>query len=570
MQKRVASSFKMNVVRALLFVTFPLISMLLFYSAYSFQTINDKYVATNQQSVNLYAQSMQKDLEEVDTFVSNLAVNDYNYHTLSNTTDPLKAHIASHEIVKQYKTAINSYEIAGAFFIYSASNNTYRDIFSAEYSYEVKESIRRYMRAKTQENQNYYNQGWLSLEVDDQYYLFRILGKGETFAAVMIDFNHIYPDGLMDSDTLIVYGTLDGVPLTNRNLITTNEIDLKGNLSESYVTGSKNNYLAVGRQIDNSAVNLIFLIPQLGVFNQFHGTQAVLLILSILTVLLVPFSFLLLKRSVLSPLERLVVNIGKGSENRTMGEYRIREFKQVDAAFFDMNSQISELKIIAYEHEIERQKAELQYLQLQIQPHFFLNCLKSLFGMAQRQKYEHIQEMILAISHHLRYNFKDNLQLVPLRQEEEHVMNYIRIQQMGLHVPPVCEWTVDPSLLDFEIPPLSIQSFVENAVKYAMKPNKVLQIQVKIVLLQSEDGNYVDITIQDNGDGFEDSILHDLNGSKRTIYAENHVGVTNVRNRLAILYGDKAMLAFFNTPLGALAEIIIPIDSSPSQEEEAQ
>lgn len=569
MNKRVPSSFKMNVVRTLLFVTFPLMGMLLFYIAYSFQTMNEKYVASNQQSVNLYAQSMQKDLDAVDTFVSNLAVNDYNYLTLTNTIDALQAHIASHEIIKQYITAINSYDIAGAFFIYSASSNTYRDVFSNEYPYETKEAIRRYMRTLTQGNQNYYNQGWLPLEIDGQYSLFRILGKGDTFAAVMVDFNHIFPEGLIDSNTLIVYGDTDGQPLTNRDLIETNEINLKGNLSQSYVTGTKNHYLAIGRQIENSELNLIFLIPQTGTFNQFRGMQAVLLILSILALLLVPLSFVILQRSVLSPMERLVGNIGKGSKNSTE-EYRIREFKQVDEAFIGMKTQINELKIIAYEHEIEKQKAELQYLQLQIQPHFYLNCLKSLFGMAQRKKFEHIQEMILAISHHLRYNFKDNLQLVPLRQEEEHVMNYIRIQQMGLHVPPVCEWTVDPSLLDFEIPPLSIQSFVENAVKYAMKPNQVLQIQVKIVLLQSEDGNYVDITIQDNGDGFEDAVLHDLNSSKRILYAENHVGVTNVRNRLAILYGEKAMLAFVNTPLGALAEIIIPIDSSLSQEVEPQ
>ncbi|MGV2686400.1 hypothetical protein GNF82_19070, partial [Clostridium perfringens] len=146
------------------------------------------------------------------------------------------------------------------------------------------------------------------------------------------------------------------------------------------------------------------------------------------------------------------------------------------------------MKIVAYEHEIERQKAELQHLQLQIRPHFFLNCLKSLYGMAQQQSYERIQHMILAISNHLRYNFKDNLQLVSLQQELDHVLNYIRIQQIAHHVPPLCEYSVDSALKDFTIPPLPIQAFVENSIKYATKPNEQLRVAIKAILLESDDG----------------------------------------------------------------------------------
>lgn len=187
--------------------------------------------------------------------------------------------------------------------------------------------------------------------------------------------------------------------------------------------------------------------------------------------------------------------------------------------------------------------------------------------MAQQQSFGRMQQMILAISNHLRYNFKDNLQLVSLAQEKEHVQNYIRIQHIAHHIPPVCEWQVDTALMDFSLPPLSIQTFVENSVKYATRPEEQLRIHVKAVILETDEGNYVDITIQDNGDGFNDSILEELNEGDSTIYTDVHVGISNLRHRISLLYGDKAWLVFFNTENGAAAEMILPLRSRLQRED---
>ena len=179
-----------------------------------------------------------------------------------------------------------------------------------------------------------------------------------------------------------------------------------------------------------------------------------------------------------------------------------------------------------------------------------------------------MQQMILAISNHLRYNFKDNLQLVEFNQEIEHVQNYMNIQRIAHHIPPLCEWNVDQVLMGFALPPLSIQTFVENSVKYAAKPNEQLRIRIKAVILESEEGNYVDITIQDNGNGFEEETLKELNCGDTTMYTDIHVGLSNLHHRLSMLYGDKAWLAFFNTEEGAAAEMILPLSSKWHREME--
>ncbi|MGG3284482.1 sensor histidine kinase [Paenibacillus solani] len=557
MRRKFSASFKMNIFRALLLITFPLIGMLLVFNFYSYHAFNAKFVESNQQSFALYAQNLQNDLDAIDNFLSNVAVSDYNYITLNSPVSALRAHLASHEIMTQFNTALNSYDLANAFFIYSAVNNTYRDMFDNGYNYETKEAIRQHMHTLTQRSENYYNAGWLAFEVEEKTYLFKLLGKDGTYAAVMVDFDQIHSMDLVQKGTEVIYADTQGAPLTNKAFVADHELKLSEN---------NNDYILISQPLRNSEVQLIFAVPKPDVFK---GSLALLFGLSLLTILLVTISLFFFNRSLLSPWHRLMTSIGKGSEQELREEYRIEEFKQVGAAFNNLTTQVNHLKIVAYEHEIERQKAELQHLQLQIRPHFFLNCLKSLYGMAQQQSYERIQHMILAISNHLRYNFKDNLQLVSLQEELDHVLNYIRIQQIAHHVPPLCECSIDSSLKDFMIPPLSIQAFVENSIKYATKPNEQLRIEIKAILLESDDGDYADITIQDNGNGFADSTLQELNHGDSSFYKDKHIGISNVRHRLSMLYGGRAMIAFFNTESGAVAEMIIPIHERIRDKEEA-
>lgn len=534
-----------NVFRNLLLVTLPLVVLLSVYNFYSYYTFKAKFVESNQQSLALYARNMQIDLNALDTLLTHITVMDYNFRLLSSSADQLEAHVAAYELMVPLKSAINSYKMADAFFLYSEVSETYRDIFTiGYYPYDLQEAIRRQIHDLAKTRLNYYDRGWMPYEVNGKYYLFRLLGKDGTYVAVMADFARIYSTDLVQEGAEVIYATKDHIPLTNREF------------AEEQNIWHNDHYVLVSAPIENSDIQLIFAVPKPNVFK---GVYALLFSLSLLAVLLVSVRLVLLNRSVLLPWQRLVNKIGKSLVPEQSEEYRVEEFKRVDAAFTRMLNEIRELKITAYEQEIKRQKAELQHLQLQIRPHFYLNCLKSLYGMAQQQSFERMQQMILAISSHLRYNFKDNLQLVPLSQEMEHVQNYMRIQQIAHHIPPLCEWNVDPALLDFALPPLSIQTFVENSVKYAMKPDRKLHVSVKAAMLESDEGNYADITILDNGDGFEASVLEELNCGDSSVYTDVHVGLSNLRQRLSMLYGDKACLVFFNTEEGAAAEMILPL-----------
>ena len=69
---------------------------------------------------------------------------------------------------------------------------------------------------------------------------------------------------------------------------------------------------------------------------------------------------------------------------------------------------------------------------------------------------------------------------------------------------------------------------------------------------------FADLMVQDNGDGFSEEVLREINAEDDKIYTESHVGLRNIRHRFRLIYGDKVVFAFYNTAGGPVSEIIVP------------
>lgn len=97
-------------------------------------------------------------------------------------------------------------------------------------------------------------------------------------------------------------------------------------------------------------------------------------------------------------------NIRNGKLNSKLQETQfIREFSVFNSTFNRMMDEIHNLKIRTYENKLIIQKSQLQYFQIQLKPHFYLNCLKTLYGMIQQNKGNDAQQMILYVSQYIRY-----------------------------------------------------------------------------------------------------------------------------------------------------------------------
>ncbi len=109
---------------------------------------------------------------------------------------------------------------------------------------------------------------------------------------------------------------------------------------------------------------------------------------------------------------------------------------------------------------------------------------------------------------------------------------------------------------EFMIPPLSLSTFVENSCKHRGSGKALITVRASV--LGEGEKRFVDLTVQDNGDGFSEEVLREINAEDDKIYAESHVGLRNIRHRFRLIYGDKVVFAFYNTPRGPVSEIIIP------------
>ena len=232
------------------------------------------------------------------------------------------------------------------------------------------------------------------------------------------------------------------------------------------------------------------------------------------------------------------------------------EFDAVIEEFNVLMDNISDLKIQMYEDQLERKETELQYLSRQIQPHFILNTLNSIYNYSERDV-KTTKQLIKLTSDYYRYVVNVNSRYVKLSEELSHIEDYMRLQKM--RYPNAFDYKVncDDELRNVPIPPFIIESFVGNAIKHGLKPNELTEIDVTVTILEDEK---IQIQIKDNGVGFSDDSLDATLEflSDGTVSEELGVGIRNSVARLRLIYGDKCDIRIYNAePSGAVVEIIL-------------
>lgn len=240
---------------------------------------------------------------------------------------------------------------------------------------------------------------------------------------------------------------------------------------------------------------------------------------------------------------------------------RIAEVQETQKALVSLAKTISDLETARRMEEDVKAHALLQYYQLQTRSHFFINCLKSLYGMLENRQIDKMKLMIIAFSNHLRYLFHDNISTVPLSHELREIDDYYQILSLDSEKIFLLNVEVEDNLEDSCVPPLIIQSFLENSFKYNDGKKGMAVFSVKISAVSENDAAYLRIHMQDNGSGYPEDVLNAINQRVNYSFDDNHVGINNLKHRLSILYGENYTFAFYNLPTGGACSVIsIPLD----------
>lgn len=236
--------------------------------------------------------------------------------------------------------------------------------------------------------------------------------------------------------------------------------------------------------------------------------------------------------------------------------YACDEFRSAAQQFNEMMDQIEHLKIAIYENELQQNKTRLQYLSQQIQPHFILNSLNTLYNYSEKDA-RTAQSIIRLLSRYYRHVVNVNSNYISLREELAHIDDYLKLQQ--IRYPGRFEYHIScPDRLgNLPVPPFLIESFAGNSIKYALggKETVILDITAE----ETEPG-ITRIVISDSGPGFTDDVLDAISEyqQSRIISEEIGIGIRNAVDRLQLIYHGKARIRFSNRiPHGAEVEILI-------------
>ncbi len=178
------------------------------------------------------------------------------------------------------------------------------------------------------------------------------------------------------------------------------------------------------------------------------------------------------------------------------------------------------------QREIANQRAGIMVLQMR--PHFICNTMMSIYYLCD-QNPQKAKQVTLDFTTYLRKNFTAiaSEDTVPFSEELEHTRAYLAVEQAQFEDSLFVSFDTPNTL--FRVPPLTLQPLVENAVKHGMRASSE-PIHISVVTRQTEAGS--EIVVEDDGPGFAPA---DDN--------EPHIGLNNIRQRLALMCDGRLTIA---------------------------
>ncbi|WP_424769293.1 sensor histidine kinase [Paenibacillus sp. sgz302251] len=472
---------------------------------------------------------------------------------------------ANTELYRRFSELQKNYGQEYNFFIYLSEQQYFLNSAPTSLSYPdylaLKKQIFSYVQDKNLIEKLYSN--WSPIHIKDKYYIINIVPYYDSYLICLIS-----ADDLIRPLQQINLGGNGIVSLVDNN---GNEIINPKSNGETITQkdASKESLLSliqprtiVNGQFSNASFSVKMFI-KFGTFEKIMIAQLLIMLLAIIVACSFCGIMLYFNILVLKPIKNFSDNLTQFNEDSKpldLNINKIIELEQANKLFKKLLEQIKIFKINSYEQQLEKQRIQLDYMKLQIKPHFFLNCLTNIHSMAQMQMFEEIQSMAISTSNYFRYIFQNGQDFVRLGDEIDHVRIYLEIQRHRYRDAFTYRIEQIDGMDNQLIPPLVLQTFIENSVKYAVSRVNEVQIRIAVDRILDADEELAVIRISDTGPGFAPEILNKLTSGQPLDQTDgNHIGIMNTLQRLELLYHHEAKVHFSNSEDGgACVTIYLP------------
>ncbi|QHW32767.1 sensor histidine kinase [Paenibacillus rhizovicinus] len=540
-------------VKIILVISFSALILDFIISFASIAIVKQQSARDLRDTANLYINRINSDFSYLNHFMGWTLANDENVKVMEkHATDETEFIKANSALYRRFVELQQSYGQAYNFFLFFKDKNFLLNCAPMGMTYkeyqELQQQINVYIKDKIIYDQFYSR--WSTVQLAGKFYLINIVPYHDSYIICLIA-----ADELIRPLRQINLGENGYASLaTADGSLVTSPITNNGKLLNAKPGGfSLMNVLQTKTTVIGEFTNASFfvkLVIQFGAFEKIMIAQLLIVLLALIVACSLCFILLYFKNKVLQPIKSFSYNLAfwtEDGEPLDIASSKIVELEKANKQFSHLVTQIKTYKIDIYEREIEKQRIQLDYTKLQIKPHFFLNCLTTIHSMAQMDMTGEIQQMALSTSDYFRYIFQNGQDFVRMEDEIEHVRIYLDIQKNRYRDSFDYRIELAEPSRHTPIPPLVLQTFIENAIKYAVSRDNEALIALTVDRRIIEDEPMTVIWISDTGPGFPPDVLAKLqHGQPLDQTHGTQIGIMNTVQRLEYLYGKNAYIRFSN------------------------
>lgn len=530
-------------------------------SLVSLRFVQTRIYENTEDTVAVYQKQADEDLGRVDSYLYTVMNSNSSFIRLSYVKETERDYYRQVSVLgTEFSNAVFSYK-AEAFYDYIPDSDTFILGSSGNTTFsQYKEAV--LTGISGQES----NGAWRAVEVNDVWYLMRILQSGRQYAGAFVKLSDLIennPDKEADEDRSY-YCLVD----ENRRILGVSGpdriLDEKG-FSQPYsvepIDGSR--CLVVHKKLEKGEFYLTSITPYSSISQVTATLKTSLVIMVIFIFLIWMLLVVVVERSILEPVTTItdaLSEVAAGNlEQRIPVHSQSQEFQSIAKTYNIMVSEIKDLKIHVYEQQIVHAKLETQYLKQQITPHFMINCLNTACQLTECGELELARKLLRELSVHLRYVLSSG-RTVRLSEELELVQNYIGLSSIRYPESLHYEMTCPEELKNCAVVPLMLLNHVENTIKHEVVMGERLNIFIDVSEEIQDDKKLLCAVIRDTGRGFSEEALElfrEISGLSVEETPTQHIGISNALQRTKKEFPG-AEFIFSNCETGG-AQIVIRI-----------
>lgn len=195
-------------------------------------------------------------------------------------------------------------------------------------------------------------------------------------------------------------------------------------------------------------------------------------------------------------------------------------------------------------------RAELEALRIRLQPHFLLNALNTVAGLARRNDGERAADVAVDLGELLRFSLVESGDAVAFDAEREIVERYLAIEQARLGDRLRVSWVLDPAARTTRLPALMWQPLVENAIRHGIARR---QEPGQLTLTALRNASVLHLVVDADGPTSIDDP-----SDAADAFGGLGLGLSTVQRRLELLYGSSAHVSLTMRANGSRTELVIP------------